>query len=121
MEERRQFVRLDTRLPMAYRVLPSSRSVQAVTKDISGSGICLFVSEPLAKGTNLQVDITLPDRERPITFTGEVVWCEECQIIGKTRHERSVEAGLRFLQIDPRDQQAIMNYVILSLRPQRQA
>ena len=121
MEERRQFVRLDTRLPMTYQVLPSSRSVQVVAKDISGGGVCVFLKDVLPKGTHLQIEITLPDRNRSITFTGEVAWCEEYQIIGKSRQERSVEAGVRFLQIDPRDQHAIMEYVILSLQPNRQA
>ena len=121
MEERRRFVRLDTRLPVTYRVLPAPESTQSVTKDIGGSGICVFLSEPLRPGTRLQIDIELPDQERPLLFTGEVVWCEQYEIISKTQRERSVEAGVKFLQIAPQDQDAIMRYVILSLQPHRAA
>jgi c-di-GMP-binding flagellar brake protein YcgR len=119
MEERRRFVRLDTRLPVTYRVLPSDETKQSVTKDIGGGGVCVFVRDPLTPGTQLRIEIAVPDQERPIAFTGEVAWCEPYEIIGKTQRERSVEAGVRFAQIDPKDQQAIMRYVILSLQPHR--
>ena len=117
MEERRQFVRLDTRLPITYRVVTSAPPVQAITKGIGGGGICVFLSEPVRPGTRLHVTVKLPDQERPLTFTGEVVWCEQYEVIGKTQRNRSVEAGLKFVQIEPPDQQRIMQYVILSLQP----
>ena len=117
MEERRQFVRLDTRLPIDYRVLPSSPVQHSVVKDIGGAGVCLFVSESLQLGTQLQVTIALPDPARQITFTGEVVWCEASQIIGKAQQHRSILAGVKFVSIAPEDQREIMRYVILSLQP----
>ena len=117
MEERRQFVRLDTRLPTDYRVLPSSEAQHAITKDISGAGVCVFVSESLTLGTQLQVTISLPDSARQIVFTGEVVWCESSEIIGKAQQHRSILAGVKFVSIAPEDQREIMRYVILSLQP----
>ena len=117
MEERRRFVRLDTRLPVAYRLLPSAQPEATVTSDIGGGGVCLFLSEPLRPGTRLQVEIKPPDREQPIRFTAEVVWCEEYETISKTRRDRSIEAGVKFIQIEDDDQQAILSHVILSLKP----
>ena len=118
MQERRRFVRLDTRLPVSYQVLPSEPRQTSISADLSGGGMCLFVNEPLKLGTPLRVTISLPDRDRPIAFTAEVVWCEAYEMIGKTQRSRSIEAGVKFLQIAPEDQQAIMRYVILSLQPQ---
>ena len=117
MEERRKFVRLDTRLGVVYQVLPSTTPRPSRTKDLAGGGICVFVSELLKPGTALHVDVTLPNRDRPVPFQGEVVWCEEYEVIGKTKRERSVEAGVKFVTIDPRDRQAILEHVILSLQP----
>ena len=117
MEERRQFVRLDTRLSTDYRVLPSSEPQRSVTKDIGGSGVCVFVTEPLTLGTHVQVTMTLPDADRQIAFTGEVVWCESYEILGKAQQHRSVLAGVKFVSIAPEDQREIMRYVILSLQP----
>jgi len=118
MEERRKFVRLDTRLPVAYQVTRVPASKPSLSSDIGGGGVCLFLSEPIKAGTMLRVEVTLPDRPQPINFTGEVIWCEQYEVIGKTQRERSVEAGVRFVQIEPPDQQAIMRHVILSLQPQ---
>ncbi len=121
MEERRAFVRLDTRLPIAYRVVPSTATKKSVTKDVGGSGVCLFLDEPLKPGTPLHVEIQLPEQAQPVTFEGEVVWCEEYEVIGKTHRERAVEAGLKVTQMHPRDRQALLNHVILGLKPHRPA
>ena len=117
MEERRRFVRLDTRLPTEYRVLPTSEAKHSVTTGISGGGVCLFVSEPIAPGTPLQVTIEVPDSSRRLTFSGEVVWCESYAILGKAQQHRSILAGVKFVSIAPEDQREIMRYVILSLQP----
>jgi c-di-GMP-binding flagellar brake protein YcgR len=121
MEEHRRFVRLDTRLQVDYTVLPAEESQQAATKDISGSGICLFAREPLKPGEQLQVAMRLPGQEEAVNFTGEVVWCEQYEVIGKEERQRSVEVGLRFIEIAPKDQAAIMQHVILGFHPQRSA
>ena len=117
MEERRKFVRLDTRLSTEYRVVSASASTRLVTKDIGGGGVCVFVSEPLKVGTQLDVTVALPESTKKLTFTGEVVWCESYEIIGKAQQHRSVLAGVKFVSIAPEDQREIMRYVILSLQP----
>lgn len=117
MQERRQFVRLDTRLEISYAVLPTEKAKRALTKDIGGGGICLFAEKPLPAGTRLQVAMTLPGREEPVNFTAEVVWCEQYEVIGKGEHRRAVELGVRFMEIAPQDRDAIMQHVILSLKP----
>ena len=117
MEERRKFVRLDTRLPVRYRVLPAAHADASALSDLSGGGLCLFVRDPLTPGARLEVEVTLPGRPRPILFTGEVVWCEQYDVVGRTVRSRSIEAGLKFVSIAPEDQQAITRYVSLSLQP----
>ena len=117
MEERRRFVRLDTRLDVTYSVLPSGGKVRAVTKDISGGGICLFADKVLPAGTSLQVSMKLPGREQPVNFTAEVVWCEPYEVMGKTERQRAVEIGVRFVEISPLDQEALLQHVILRIKP----
>ncbi len=117
MEERRQFVRLDTRLEVHYTLLPEGRAKRTVTKDISGAGICLFTEEPLPAGTRLQVAMKVPDQETPIHFTAEVVWSESYEMVGKTERRRSVESGIKFVEVAPKDRESVMQHVILSLRP----
>ena len=116
MDERRRFVRLDTRLEVSYSVLPSGKMEGASTKDISGSGVCLFTNQVLPAGTHLQVSMKLPDRDKPVNFTAEVVWSEAYEVIGKTERRRAAETGVRFLEVSPQDQDAVMQHVILSLK-----
>ena len=121
MEERRRFVRLDTRLETTCTVLPTGAAKTTVAKDISGGGICLFAESILAPGTHLQVAMKLPDRPQPINFSAEVVWCEPYEVIGKTERQRAVEIGVKFLEISPQDREAILQRVILNLKQPRSA
>lgn len=116
LEERRQFVRLDTTLPVTYRVLPSHTLQETNTKNVSGGGVCVFLKGRLPVGTPLEVQITLPGRATPATFTAEVIWCEEFEVVGGAKHERAIHAGVRFVFIHPKDREAIMQHVILSLQ-----
>ena len=117
MEERRRFVRLDTRTDVHYTVLSSGIAKQSVAKDIGGGGICLFADQMLPSGTRLQVAMKLPGREQPVNFTAEVVWSEQYEVIGKGERQRSVEVGLQFVEVAPQDREAVMQHVILSLKP----
>ena len=121
MEERKQFVRLDARLEMTYTVLPSGKAQRAVAKDISGGGISFCLEQPIPPGTRLQVALKLPDREPPVNFTAEVMWCETYEMIGRTERHRTAEAGVRFIEISPADQEAVMQYVTLRCKPGRPA
>ncbi|MBI3321090.1 MAG: PilZ domain-containing protein [Candidatus Omnitrophica bacterium] len=116
MEERRHFVRLDTRLEATYTALPSGKAQRAATKDVGGGGACFFSDRVLEPGTRLQVALKLPDREQPVNFTAEVVWCEPYEVIGKTERQRAVEVGVKFLEIAPKDRDAVMQHVILSVQ-----
>ncbi len=117
MEERRQLVRLDTRLEISYAVLSSDTPKKSVTKNVGGGGVCLFTEKELPIGTRLQVAMKLPDREALVHFIAEVVWSEAYEVIGKTQRQRAVESGVRFIEIAPQDCEAVMRHVILSFQP----
>ena len=117
MEERRTFVRLDTRVDVMCTVLPSGKVERTVTKDVGGGGVCIFTENVLSPGTRLQVAMKHPGSEQPVNFIAEVVWSEAYEVIGKTERRRAVETGVRFLEIAPNDQAAVMRHVILNLQP----
>ena len=117
MEERRQFVRLDTRLEMSYNVLPAAKAQPTVSKNIGGGGICIFSDQVLEPGTRLNVSMKLPDQPRVIAFIGEVIWSEPYEVIGQTQRQRAVEVGLQFVEIADQDRDAILQHVILTFKP----
>ncbi|MBI4598255.1 MAG: PilZ domain-containing protein [Candidatus Omnitrophica bacterium] len=120
MQERRKFVRLDTRLEISVTEVPGAPARKAVSKNLSGGGLCLVTEKEAPPGTQLQVAMKLPEQEQPVTFTAQVVWCEPYEIIGKGHRHRGVEMGARFVDISPKDYQAILQHVILSLKTPRQ-
>lgn len=115
--ERRRFVRLDTTCPITYRVLPSTAAQTSTTRNIGGGGICVFLSQRLSLGTPLEVEVQFPNRPQPIYFTGEVVWCKESEVVDKTQRSRIIQAGVKFVYINPKDQETIMQHVALNLPP----
>ena len=104
MEERRKFPRLQTTLRVKYWPLASERPVSADTKDIGG-GVRLVLGEAVKLGALLAVELTLPRAGAPMTFVGRVAWCAPAAEPGK------FEAGLQFVRIDTKDQQAIARFV----------
>lgn len=120
MQERRQFVRLDMRVEVTYTVLPATQGTRSVTKNIGGGGICFYADEVVPPGTLVQVVMRIPDRELPVTFTGEVIWSERYEVISKGVHRRAGEVGVQFVNIDEEDQQALVEHVLSSLQPPSQ-
>ena len=114
MEERRKFVRCPALAEVTYTVLPSGATQRTVSKDIGGGGVCFFADKALTPGTQLQVAMKAPGWEQPVHFTAEVVWSEPYEVVGKTERQRAVEVGVRFLEIAPQDQEAVMQHVILT-------
>ena len=117
MDERRRYVRLDTRLKIVYTVLQKEKNaaVTSETKDISGGGIRIFLSEPIPIHTFLRLTIHLPDDPNPIICSGKVVWAEEFVVLQDEQRNDSdqYEAGISFTEINPKDRDRIIKYVIL--------
>ena len=115
MEERRQYIRLDTRLKIYYRILQHSPvPTSTETLDISGGGIRIFLNEPLKIETPLEMEIFLPNDTKPIRCQGKLVWVEEFSIYQGAKEERKeLEGGVEFTHITPDEQNRIIQYVIL--------
>lgn len=115
MEERRRYVRLDTRLKINYRILQQPPLVTtSETVDIGGGGIRIFLTEPLKTGTLLELEIFLPEERDPIRCQGKLVWVEEFSIYHGSRETRQeLEGGVEFTSIRPQDQDRIIKHVIL--------
>ena len=116
-QERRQFIRLNTRLTVIFKNLKTGKVRRALTKDLSGAGMGLITEEILAPGTPLEMEIKLPDREAPITFQAEVVWSKPVGGPRKSYENPTAETGVKFVQVDPHDQKLLMLYARLNAPP----
>ena len=116
MQERRQFVRLTTRVPVDCTVLPSGTAQRIVSKDLSAGGARLGTEHRLPSGTSLQLTMYLPGREQPVYVTAEVMWSEESQVTSRRDRQRRVETGARCVEIAPDDHATLTQFVSASLR-----
>jgi len=115
--ERRRASRVTTRLTAIYKNLNTGKVRRALTKDISSTGLCLITEELLEVGTLLGVEITLPDRHSPITFTAEVMRSQSMLGPRKSYENPTVETGIKFLGINPKDHAALKQYVTINVLP----
>lgn len=113
MDERRRYVRLDTRLQISYTVLQKEKETRvSETMDISGGGIRVLLLDPVPLNAPLQLTIALPDNSKPIVCFGKVVWVEEFSVLSDKKENR-FETGVAFTDIDSKDRDRIIQYVIL--------
>lgn len=69
------------------------RRFTAVTKNLSGTGVCLVGELPFERGCKLELAIDLPDDGGPLVVLGEVVWI----MTVRTTDVQSLELGVKFL------------------------
>ena len=108
MEERRKFVRLQSRLKAKCWVLGSEEPLSSTSRNIGGGGISLFTKRRLAPGMVLGIEVFFPGRLAPVRFTGEVIWSGELITSGAQDAINTYETGVRFLDITPEDQAYVL-------------
>ena len=114
MQERRQFIRLPVRLNTRYTIVTTGERAGSLTKDTSGDGIGLFTEALINPGTVLNIEVKFPDRQQPVTFTGQVIWSGKLIHDNPSKTTHKFEAGLRFLKISPEDQQYVLRFSMLN-------
>ena len=113
-DERRQFLRLDLRFNVSYTILGTPRRLGAsVTRNLGASGVRFLAEHPLKPGMQLQLVLQLPDRQEPLTFTGEVVWSRARPSGDSALPAGISEVGVRFMEIHSKDRELIMQYAQL--------
>ncbi len=74
MDEKRRTHRLNIQLPARYRVAhPDMEFTDAVILNINVKGVCLIIDEELKLGTEVEIQVDLPDQS-PLILTAHVIW-----------------------------------------------
>ncbi|MDD3269359.1 MAG: PilZ domain-containing protein, partial [Syntrophomonadaceae bacterium] len=104
----RNWVRVDTNLPMLFRPAGSeSDFIETTVIDISGGGICMLNGEAIAKDTLLEMEIIFPDKFI-LKINGTVT--------RNLDENKPVKIGVCFQEINERDQERIVGYVFKKQR-----
>lgn len=78
------------------------------TLNISDGGILITTEHPLKIGTHIDLTLELPTSDRPITAVGKVAWFGSA---AGPDGAAKAGVGVKFSRIDPKDLQAIVDYV----------
>ena len=105
-KERRKFKRFDAYMNVQFRSQEAKgEEGSGLSKDLSREGIKVSTDKPLQEGSLVDLEIRLPDENRPIRTTGKVMWSHPCQ-----GDEAGFNAGVCFLLIDPVDKFRVLDY-----------
>lgn len=116
MQEKRKFVRLDTRVKVEYHIIELSETeLKSFTKNLSQGGICLFLDSLVRKDTLLELKLFLPEQTEPIQTTGKIVWIDSFKLGNKDAQEQ-YEAGIEFINISDEDRKKIAKYVFTMMK-----
>lgn len=103
--EKRQYVRLTTQVHVRYKV-PGMIEGEAETIDISGTGMRLVLDTKLERGV-IELEIDLPDQDKPIFTLGKVIWCK----LSGAKVKGQFEIGVQFAGMKDVDKERIIKYV----------
>jgi len=113
-KERRKSVRIDTELNVAYEVVADKSALRrsSVTRNISVGGVNLALDEKLFPGTTLELELSLPQRPRPVLVQGKIVWLKEISPkFGRKKEQRFFAAGIQFTRINAQDEAALKDFI----------
>lgn len=108
----RQFWRVPVNLNAQIKPQAHPRKLNVVVKNISSGGLLLETTEPFEVGETLDISLTLPDpirnQHKTLTLLGSVQHVTVC--------DKKVRLSLKFIGMDPSDQQQINEFVSHILR-----
>lgn len=102
----------DTSLEALAKMDRPNTPLQGITENISSGGLALITDQPVALGTSVVCDITMPNLPRPLRALAEVVRTDakEGRVVDRTIS--TYKAGLKILAINKDDLKRIENYII---------
>ena len=104
MEEKRKFIRFSVSLDAKSKALgwfrPRSRYL---VKDVSREGLKMNAKKSLKEGDILELELSIPEKNPPVTAIGQMVWNHK---LG----EAGYDIGLKFKTIKLEDKFEILDY-----------
>lgn len=105
IEEKRNYIRLDSEMSFSYRIRDSGYPENnASTRNISPGGMKAVVSKEVKRGDWLDLKFFTPNSDKPIPGVGRVIWVSE---IGQDK----ADAGIKIENIDPEMKNKFLEYI----------
>ncbi len=101
--EDRIYERLNLPIKVNYEISTRPQDIKkTVSKNISGGGICLSLTEKLLLDTRLNINIIVP-KAKPENYDikAKVVWTRRVEISGEGTPSAYYDTGIQFLGTNP--------------------
>jgi c-di-GMP-binding flagellar brake protein YcgR len=100
--EKRLYERISLPIKLTYEIQARPKIItKAVSKDISGGGICIALKERLLPSTELLIKIEIEKKTDTVTLRGRVVWHRRVEIQTKDGIEVYYDTGIQLKDPDP--------------------
>ena len=108
MREKRQFIRFDIALKVAYIVQKDPKIERiGTTRDVSAQGMQLLTSDKLEPGDKIDFKIFVPEALNPSHMKGNVVWSRELE----HPKSHSYSAGIDFGKIEEDNKNTFLRFL----------
>jgi c-di-GMP-binding flagellar brake protein YcgR len=103
LTEQRLYERLTLPIKVNYEVSTRPRDIKsAISKDISGGGICLSLPEKLLPDTKINIDIkVMQPKSTDYNLKARVAWSRHVEISAGGAKSVYYDTGIEFLEQDP--------------------
>ena len=117
-EERRDFVRLATRLTAFIKYADTGKVVRVLVRDLGGGGACLITEGVLEQGSTFELELKLPDVAQPVTCQAEVQWSRVVEPPRVKWYGSPIaNTGVRFTAVDAKTRSMIVFYTKMNAPP----
>jgi c-di-GMP-binding flagellar brake protein YcgR len=100
--EKRLYERISVPVKVRYEVKTRPKIVkESVTKNISGSGICLSLKEKLLPKTMLDINISIANNDDTLKLTGRIVWVRRIEVVTDELPAVYYDTGVELIDADP--------------------
>ena len=107
VEERRKFIRLEVPVDLKYITAGDSVRKEAITKDLSCEGLRFISGDVLKEGSNLELNLDIPDASNPVHIIAKVVWTKRFS----TEDGSPFEVGVEFAKIEEDNKNTFLKYL----------
>jgi len=116
--EQRKLTRADVLLKVTYKTVGGPRLEGfSFSRNISTIGINIIIPDKLNKDTELELQVYLPEKEKPIISKGKVIWQVVCPYLPSSKR-RYYSIGVQFSHMISDDAIKTSDFVKNILRKQ---
>jgi Tfp pilus assembly protein PilZ len=105
-KDKRKFKRFDAYMSIKYSGLDNATLKGiGLSRDLCREGIKINSDKEIKEGTQLDLEISIPDDPKPIFSSGTVVWCRPSE-----GSNQGYDQGVRLKSMDPVDKFRVLDY-----------